>query len=152
MDRSDYIQLMYAFLQDVNATIVKFSLRSYNESVRSAISSSFYVIPTNTKNLLYKMHYSIPPLYGQLKTHKENLPIRPVVASYTNPAFLLSKFLASYFTDVTSFEALYSIKKLDHARQRSGVSSLYSWLQICFLQYPQYVHLHPCRYRGRCHV
>ena len=55
------------------------------------------------------MWYSTPCLYGQLKTHKSGLPIRPVVACYTSPSFLLSKFLVSWFQQYTNFSAPHSI-------------------------------------------
>jgi len=40
------------------------------------------------------MKYSTPQLYGQIKTHKNGNPIRPVVAYYTHPAYLTAKYLA----------------------------------------------------------
>ena len=59
---------------------------------------------------LYVKCYSTPCLYGQMKTHKDGYPIRPVVASYTSPAFRLAKYLTSWFRDCTNFTPRHSIK------------------------------------------
>ena len=56
------------------------------------------------------MNYSTPQLYGQIKTHKNGNPIRPVVAYYTHPAYLTAKYLANWFITLTGFTPRYTIK------------------------------------------
>lgn len=56
------------------------------------------------------MNPSFPKIYGQVKTHKSGLPIRPVVAFYTDPSFHLSKLLADWFRDTCQFKAKYTIR------------------------------------------
>jgi len=57
------------------------------------------------------MCYSTPCLYGQLKTHKSDMPIRLLITCYTSPAFLLSRFLVNWFQRRTNFIAPHSIQK-----------------------------------------
>ena len=56
------------------------------------------------------MNPSFPKIYGQVKLHKENHPIRPVVACYTDPTYKLAKYLVSWFRSCSSFEAKFTIK------------------------------------------
>ena len=51
-----------------------------------------------------------PKLYGQLKTHKNGLPIRPVVAYYTDSTYLLAKHLAKWFRAYSSFSPAFSVR------------------------------------------
>ena len=98
IERSTYIQKIYDFLEISKAVELKeFSINTFNSKIRLAISSSAYVIPSTQKISLYVMCYSTPCLYGQLKTHKSDMPVRPVVTCYTSPTFLLSRFLVNWF-------------------------------------------------------
>ena len=84
IERSAYIHRVYEFLNSSNAVEQKsFSIEIFNKSVRSAIASSSIVVPPAMKKELYAMCYSVLRLYGQLKTHKDNFPIRLFVACYT---------------------------------------------------------------------
>jgi len=54
------------------------------------------VLPKKVKDReeLFQVCYDVPKLFGQLKTHKDGMPIRPVVAYYSSPNFKLSKYLS----------------------------------------------------------
>jgi len=56
------------------------------------------------------MNPSTPKLYGQLKNHKPEQSIRPVVAYYTAPTYKLAKFLCSTFRGLTDFKTHYGLK------------------------------------------
>lgn len=56
------------------------------------------------------MHPRVPALYGQIKTQKTGYPIRPVIDSYTHPAFLLSRLLSNWLKTVADYVSTHSIK------------------------------------------
>ena len=59
---------------------------------------------------LIQISYALPQLYGQIKVHKPEAPMRPVVAYFTAPTYKLSKYLSRWFLAVTGFVGTYSIK------------------------------------------
>lgn len=64
-----------------------------NKYIIDLFKSSF--IDVNLKNSLTIYNASAPKLYALPKTHKENIPMRPVVASINTPSSKLSKYLSS---------------------------------------------------------
>jgi len=74
--------------------------------------------PLDTKSLIFgtkgdslKVMCVAPPrLYGLLKLHKDNQPIRPVVAFYSHPSFKVAGFLAEWFTLISEFSPKHKIK------------------------------------------
>ena len=56
------------------------------------------------------MNPSTPKLFGQVKLHKEEQTMRPVVAYYTDPSFKLAQFLLSWFHAFSNFNPCYTIK------------------------------------------
>ena len=60
---------------------------------------------------MYKMFYpkgcSAPKFYGLPKIHKDGVPLRPIVASYSSPASRLGKWLATIFRPLMSTQASY---------------------------------------------
>lgn len=42
----------------------------------------------------------IPRLYGLPKTHKSNVPLKPIVNTIGSPTYLLAKFLASRLREI----------------------------------------------------
>jgi len=104
LNGKDYVDRMMKFLDHSNATLIQFSINSSNETIRTAIRSSTLVIPEENKDKsIYMMNFCTPRLYGQLKIHKPDLPIRPVIAGYFSPSVNLGKFLASTFRSITGF-------------------------------------------------
>ena len=55
------------------------------------------------------MSFYTPKLYGQIKLNKENHPIRPVTAAYSDPSFSLAKFLNNWFRTYTNFKPRFTI-------------------------------------------
>lgn len=71
-------------------------------------NSSNQFITVSQKKFLTN-YTSIPPrIYGQIKIHKENKPIRPIVSTIKSVAYNLSRFLATILRK--SFKPKYSIK------------------------------------------
>ena len=82
----------------------KFSIESFSTKVHTAISASTSSIPLQKEEeKLYVKCYSTSRFYGQLKTHKEDCPIRPVVACHSSPAFWFAKYLTLWFRECTNF-------------------------------------------------
>ena len=52
------------------------------------------IINDHTYSLLYSSGCSYGVLYGLPKVHKENIPLRPILASYNTPSYKLAKYLA----------------------------------------------------------
>ena len=55
------------------------------------------------------MNPAFPKIYGQIKAHKNDLPIRPVVAFYQDPMFNLTKYLADWFMCMSQFNPSHTI-------------------------------------------
>jgi len=98
------------FLLSSNASPATFSFDYYNTKVRKAIRDSKTIFQTSAaQKAVHNMNYAPPKLYGQLKTHKEGFPVRPVVAFYTDVSYRLAKFLSSWFTLHSAFTPAFTI-------------------------------------------
>jgi len=94
----DYNQKVLTFLTQNCADLTQFNFNTNNSGVGKRICDSNYVIQNEkTKNFLYVMNPSPPKLYGHIKTHKNNFPIKPVVSYFTSPAYNLCWFLNNWF-------------------------------------------------------
>lgn len=84
---------------------------------------------------------ALPPrLYGLIKLHKQNEPIRPVISFIGTPLYTVAKFVNVFFKENIPFESKYQIKnskdlinKLKNTRLPNDVTALYSNipLEIC---------------------
>lgn len=83
--------------------------KNYTLRVKDAIKSTTYISPEQLK---YKipMNPRSPFLYGLPKTHKENIPIRPVVSYIGAPTYELAKYLNNLLRTKSSFKPQYSLK------------------------------------------
>lgn len=111
MKTSDYEQKIHDFLTLSNAQVFNFNFKEHNNNVRKAISESKYVITSESmRKALKQMCASVPKLCGQIKIQKTGLPIRPVVAFYSDPTYLLAKFLGQWFIQRVEFKPNCTIK------------------------------------------
>lgn len=83
--------------------------KHYITQVKDVIKSTSYVSPDQLK---YKvpMNPRSPFLYGLPKTHKDNIPIRPVVSYIGAPTYDLAKYLNKILRSKASFNPQYSLK------------------------------------------
>ena len=51
---------------------------------------------------LYSSGSSFSVLYGLPKVHKENIPLRPILAAYNSPNFSIAKFLVPLLNDLAT--------------------------------------------------
>jgi len=78
--------------------------------VRSAIRSSHLIVPKDHHERLFVPNYDLPELYGQIKIHKLDHPIRPVWRSSPTPVTNSRKYLAQWFYLIMEFQPTYTIK------------------------------------------
>ena len=62
------------------------------------------VICESTYKNLYSSGSSYGILYGLPKIHKENIPLRPILAAYNNPNYQIAKYLVPLLQPYTSNE------------------------------------------------
>ena len=66
------------------------------------------IINENEYSKLYVSGSSPPMMYGQPKIHKENIPLRPILAAFNTASFNLAKFLIKVLQPFTTNE--YTLK------------------------------------------
>ncbi|UYV70297.1 hypothetical protein LAZ67_7002451 [Cordylochernes scorpioides] len=110
----DYKQKMTDILADPNTfheispNQVKDIANSYETALRSlkrtkGITSDQFL--TFTSNIS-----GVPYIYGLPKTHKPDIPLRPIVAYHLSPAFLLAKYLCTLLKPLVSSHNIHSVK------------------------------------------
>ena len=88
---AEYDSKIRDFLSVSKAIPATFSYDHYNTRVRKAIRDSKTLFQTNAaQKAVFNMNFALPKLYGQLKSHKEGFPLRPVVALYTDVSYKLA--------------------------------------------------------------
>lgn len=110
LDQAEYTEKVESFLRANNANEHTCNIITHNDKVKKAIKNSSRIIPTAKKYGLMEMNPKIPRLYGQMKIHKENAPIRPVISSISSPWYHLSKFLCAWFKTMTNFIPQHAVK------------------------------------------
>ena len=83
--------------------------KKFTIELKNAINNTSYISPDQLK---YKipMNPRSPSLYGLPKTHKQNIPIRPVVSYIGAPTYDLAKHLNNLLKTKSSFKPQYSLK------------------------------------------
>ena len=60
------------------------------------------ILPDHTYRSLYSTGSSFGILYGLPKVHKDNVPLRPILAAYNSPNFSIAKYLVPLLNDITT--------------------------------------------------
>ena len=105
LDKSDYIDKMNDILNDDAkfqivgqpnfSTIFKIEDK-INRFLKHLKDSS--IITDNVYSDLYATGTSFGVLYGLPKIHKQNLPLRPILAAYNTPNYKIAKYLCNILT------------------------------------------------------
>lgn len=88
-----------------------------NEATKAIKSSSF---DTAIQNIIIPLNPITPRIYGQPKSHKKDIPLRPIVSAIGGPTYALSRFLAKklhpFFNHSSSFikESSNFIQQIKH--------------------------------------
>lgn len=116
MQKEEYVMRMERLLADTNTyektrrdPTASFQAKN-NELVRRLENLGLLDATTARKLRTYKA--VCPKIYGQPKTHKPGLPLRPVVPCMTSPSYDLSKYVGAIIQK--SFHSKYSIPDSYH--------------------------------------
>jgi hypothetical protein len=100
MDKDGYISQVETFLEENHFTeLPRDPTDSYQKQIQQAISRSSTLIDKQQKKYLTQIKPQPPTLKAQIKIHKDNEPIRPVVNSIQAPTHKIAKFLNRWLTD-----------------------------------------------------
>jgi len=81
----------------------------YNKAIKSLIKNSS-IIPPQTKHHLFNSKAGPPQFKPLVKTHKDGLPVRPVINSVDAPSYKLSKFISNLLKNRLSLDSEYACK------------------------------------------
>lgn len=100
MDKDSYIRQVETFLEENHFTeLPRDPTDSYQKQIQQAISRSSTQIDKQQKKYLTQIKPQPPTLKAQIKIHKDNEPIRPVVNNIQAPTYKIAKFLNRWLTD-----------------------------------------------------
>ncbi|UYV62154.1 hypothetical protein LAZ67_1008033 [Cordylochernes scorpioides] len=114
MKAEDYSKKMLNILsdpntfQEISADRVKAISGNYRASLRSLLKKGC-ITPEQFK-LFTSNISSIPYIYGLPKTHKPDIPLRPIVAYHLSPALHLARYLSNFLKPLVKAHNIYSIK------------------------------------------
>lgn len=128
MNRGDYKEKMLNLLSDsTKFCLINSSPNKLINTVEDKINRTLRNLKNNnyindlTYSSLYSTGSSLSVLYGLPKTHKPNLPLRPILAAYNSASYALAKFLVPLLSHLTtnhytlnnSYDLIHAIKKLN---------------------------------------
>ncbi|UYV68923.1 hypothetical protein LAZ67_6001674 [Cordylochernes scorpioides] len=114
MKAEDYSKKMLNILsdpntfQEISADRVKAISGNYRASLRSLLKKGC-ITPEQFK-LFTSNISSIPYIYGLPKTHKPDIPLRPIVAYNLSPALHLARYLSNFLKPLVKAHNIYSIQ------------------------------------------
>ncbi|UYV73936.1 SPON1 [Cordylochernes scorpioides] len=114
MKAEDYSKKMLNILsdpntfQEISADRVKAISGNYRASLRSLLKK-VCITPEQFK-LFTSNISSIPYIYGLPKTHKPDIPLRPIVAYHLSPALHLARYLSNFLKPLVKAHNIYSIQ------------------------------------------
>ena len=94
LDKADYISRMQALLDD-DMTYKKLTKNPLDQVIK-IFNSTVKKILKDKKELICQLSVrfpSLPYLYGLVKTHKENNPMRPIISTVGSISYKLSKYI-----------------------------------------------------------
>lgn len=94
LKKDDYNAKMNTFLQEQGIKEIKGNPTiKYTERTKQICKNHMDTIKKYTQKNLIPPNPRVPTMYGQVKLHKEDLPIRPIVTTIGSPGEKLSKLL-----------------------------------------------------------
>ena len=116
LDKSDYVQKMNAILSDTT----KFERDEFQvdltHKIEKQVSSSVsrlaqqHIISRATAKSLTPSGSCIPKLYGLPKTHKEGVPLRPILSMVNTPTHRLAQWLAQLLQPVRDAVSVFNVQ------------------------------------------
>jgi hypothetical protein len=94
IDSKEYSSKVHSFITATNFnTLNKDPTNKFQTSIQKIVKESNLVIDKRQRKFLIQKKPSAPILKAQLKLHKMDIPIRPVINNRTAPAYKLSKYI-----------------------------------------------------------
>lgn len=106
----DYDGKMQNFIRSELTEIERDPTPQFQLKTKKFLSETDSLFDNFQKRTLVTMNPRPPKLYGLIKNHKENLPIRPVVSYINSPTHKLGTKVNSLFKNITKFKPKYGIK------------------------------------------
>ena len=118
LDRSDYINRMMTILSDNTKFVKRGAVDKYDRTeglvrkIRKELTRLLEAktITEEVHNFIHPTGSQTPRLYGLPKTHKEDIPLRPVLCMVDAPQYKLSKWLISVLEPVLLKYSEYTVK------------------------------------------
>ena len=110
LDQATYDKKMLNFLTQSGAKSLRYPFTDYNETMRAMLEKKSTLFNSKTGESFKVIRVVPPRIYGQVKLHKNDHPIRPVIAFCTHPSYKIAAFLADWFKGITTFSPQYAIK------------------------------------------
>ena len=111
LNRDDYVSKCDAFLNNNDFEVMtKDPTTKFQNQLKATVAKCGSVLSAADKWKLFNMNPLPPRFFGLPKTHKPNIPIRPVVSHFTAPCHKLSVKLNSLLRNYSSFQSKFSIK------------------------------------------
>lgn len=108
---TDYVTKTEEFFANNNiAEIKKDPTQSFHKRLKKKIDSTCFLFTEREKKVIKMMKTSIPQLRSQVKIHKTDKPIRPIVSNITCPTYELNKLLNKKIKDTYTFQNSYNVK------------------------------------------
>ena len=134
MNKPDYIRKMEELLSD--ETTYKELNRNPLENVNKAFRKKVKTLLNTNADLIKKfcpMSPSLPYMYGQIKTHKQNNPARPIISSVGSISYNLSKYLVTLLNPLIGTISNTHIKNnVDLIEKLDALNSNYDFMLVSF--------------------
>lgn len=109
LPKTDYVEKVLKSIDSNMIEVESDPLIKHQKIIKKFLKDSVS-INDKEKSKLTKMNPSTPTLYGLIKTHKKDAPIRPVVSHCNSPSRNLAIYINERFNNITKFQATHSIK------------------------------------------
>ena len=124
LDKVDYISKMHTLLDD-DVTYRKLTKNPLDDVIKTFNSGLKRILKAN-KDLIKQFSVqspSLPYLYGLVKTHKANNPMRPIISSVGTVAYKLSKYITKLLSPfLGTISGSHIINSLDLVEKLNKVS------------------------------
>ena len=112
--KDDSDQKIRAFIKQNNISIMnKDPTDTFQKQIQKTIAQCRGIIDKKKHKYIINMKQSTPQLKAHIKTHKEDMPIRPVVNNINAPSHKIAKLLNQQLHVLLPLTNTYTVKKLN---------------------------------------
>jgi hypothetical protein len=111
LQKDVYNEKVKEFMIQNNFTKLTHDITSKQQrTIRSSLNKCKDIINRDTKWKYVNMNPSAPHIFGLIKLHKPQNPIRPIVNWKDSPSYKLAKFITSRLKDITQLPNIYNVQ------------------------------------------